>query len=287
MGWETSAAVPAAAIVPVLFFLLFHMGLEFLFRDCLGSGMIVPGGRCGRHFPVNIHEFVFALHQDGGLRSALSGNILYEVGIGILSAIDGNQDIACSQTCVPGRGPLGHKGLHGAVPVPVLNEGSPHQVEGGRPGHRVAGGAEIKGASRSVQPELAGNQRPVAQDDVNVIRDAHHLRIGETLTKKNILQLKLAKLEGAHMHALVGVKSARRRTVAGINTHKGIRIGLLDGVPAFLGNINGVGCSRVQNDAASVFVCNLRIIGPRNQGQLVPGPYSGRQFIEKRWERLG
>lgn len=83
------------------------------------------------------------------------------------------------------------------------------------------------------------------------------------------------------MHALVGVKAACRRTVAGINAHESIRIGQLDGVPAFLGNIDGVGCSRIQDDAASVLVCDLRIIGPRNQGQLVPGPYSGRQFIEK------
>ena len=163
------------------FFLLFDVGLEFLLGNRLGSGMIIPGGWGGRYFPVDKHQLVPALYDDGGLRPSLGRDVLYEVGVGILSAIDGNQNVARSQACVPGRGPFGHKSLHRTVPVAVLDKSSPHQVEGGRSRHGVAGGAEIEGASRPVQPELAGNQGSIAQDDVNVVWDAHYFRIGKTL----------------------------------------------------------------------------------------------------------
>lgn len=58
------------------------------------------------------------------------------------------------------------------------------------------------------------------------------------------------------MHAFVGVKAACGGAVAGIDADERIRVGLLNGIPAFFGDVNGVGGSRVQNDAPSV-------LGPR------------------------
>lgn len=66
------------------------------------------------------------------------------------------------------------------------DKGASHQVEGGGGGHPVAGGAEIKGVPRAVQPELACGQSAVAQDDVDVIGDAHHFRVGEAFTEQDI-----------------------------------------------------------------------------------------------------
>ena len=83
------------------------------------------------------------------------------------------------------------------------------------------------------------------------------------------------------MHAFVGVKAACGGAVAGIDADERIRVGLLNGIPAFFGDVNGVGGSRVQNDAPSVPVRDLRIVGPGNQGKLVPAFYSGGKFIEK------
>lgn len=71
------------------------------------------------------------------------------------------------------------------------------------------------------------------------------------------------------MHAFVGVKAPAAGRVAGIDADERIRVGLLNGIPAFW-RCKRRGGSRVQNDAPSVPVRDLRIVGSGNQGKLVP-----------------
>lgn len=85
----------------------------------------------------------------------------------------------------------------------------------------------------------------------------------------------------------MGVKAARGGAVAGINADERVRVGLLDGVPAFLGDVDGMGRARIQNDAPAVLVRNLRVVGTGYQGKLVPAPYLEGSLLKKRWERLG